>query len=551
MYMMNKFVKMTLCLALFGFLSGGCVEKELSPAAGEVRLSYDWAALAGEAAVPGDMVAYFYPEEGERKPLCFEGEQLQGPLSLARGNYRLLSFNRDVNRIYFTNLEDFDLANASLRPYGTKAGDDTYLPVADWLYGGMQGTLNVDAAGAQTSVIRMNPYVRRVRVVVETDPAVVKSSYGTLENTAIAVRLKDGKPAPMGNGTTRFEITRTEEGLLADFVIFGVDSSALSESGLDNKMNIVIEDTDGNMHGLEIDVTPEISGDGSTGNVEEEMVGIGKVTVSVGGWVDDGEDNTVTETPIRLAAYMGIAVRSSDRNFTGDYGVTVEKAGASQFVLYGNNKVSVDVLGESVLQTMMYYPLDRVNIYAYAPYAAAEPSTWTVRGDTLADDLLWARVKGQAETREEVPLRFSHLMSALSVELIRGENIPAADFEKTEVYFRNTVTSAKVDMRAGTVAVQDADAEDIRPQVNVAAGNSGMRTVALIVPQTVKAGEVLVYIKVAGRKDLVYMYKHSGDMVFTAGSRKVIRLTLNDAAPAVATKSAVREITGVVTEERF
>lgn len=535
-------------------LAGGCVETDLVPGSGEVRFDYDWTTLTDGTVVPSGTVAYVYPD-APGKVAAFYGEnELKGGVRLARGAYRVLTFNQNVERINFTDLADFDLARASLRPLGTKAGENTLLPPADWLYGGVVTDLQVNGRDNLVRTIAMNPYIRRIHIEIQTDASKIETASGKLTNTAIGINLKDGKPAPTGNGTTQFELTKTERGLLADFVIFGVDSSAWTgDSELKNIMEISVVDAQNNRNELEVDISGEIAGgNGSGGKVEEEMTGIGLVRITVDGWEADDEDNSLTETPIRLTAYRGVPVKSAGNAFMGEYGVFVERDGTSASMLYTNNKVSVDAQGNSLCAEEMYYPTGLINVYAYAPYSENAPATWTLTGNMEQDDLLYVRMTGLSETPNAVALNFGHLMSALRVEVIRGTHISEIDFDKTEVYVRNTVTTAGLDLKTGSVTVDVSGVSELRPQLVPVTVENGMAVETCIIPQSVEAGKVLVYIKVAGREDLIYTYKSADELVFASGRRKVLRLTLNDVVTNALTKSVGQERVEVqIREENF
>lgn len=530
-------------------LLSGCVEKNLQPGNGEVRISYDWSQLPQGNTRPDGMVAWFYPDNGTGVPFSIEGERLGQPLALPRGSYRVLLFNKDVSGMNFTDLTDFERACISLQPLGTRS--DAVFPSVGWLYGGALLALRVDGSGVLEQTVVMRPYVRRVKVVIQTDVTMVDASYGILGNTAVGVLLKDGCPAPLGNGTTRFEFHKTTNGLQADFTVFGVDSTAGGD--LKNEMTVVVEDKTGNRNDLKIDVSDILAGNNNDGSsqVENELTGIGKVTVIVDDWGTDDEDNSLTETPIRLSASVGMPVRSVFRKFKGEYGVTVEKVGGS-VPLYMNNQVVVEENGQSVVGEQMYYPLGKVNIYAYAPYAAIPPVTWQVTGDTLIDDLLWAKVDGQEETDAEVALNFGHLLSALRVELTCGINIPESDFQAAKVYVRNMVTTADVDLTRGFVTKQ-ADADVTELQLRTSIGDDGkIRASTLIVPQTFNAGQVLLYVVV--REDLVFTYKPGTELLFNPGKRQTILLTLEDVTAfpeSVLTKSSGIDVRAMVREEKF
>lgn len=115
----------------------------------------------------------------------------------------------------------------------------------------------------------------------------------------------------------------------------------------------------------------------------------------------------------------------------------------------------------------LYWDDGTYTAYAYYPYQKtvrsvddmpvtvcldqSTASTATAMGGYEASDLLWARTKGIHASADPVPLVFSHVMSKLTIRLIKGEDYEGDLPSDAEVYVHNTVPTATFDLAAGVV----------------------------------------------------------------------------------------------------
>ena len=115
----------------------------------------------------------------------------------------------------------------------------------------------------------------------------------------------------------------------------------------------------------------------------------------------------------------------------------------------------------------LYWDAGTYNAYAYYPRLSAiesitdqpfEVSTdqrgdvsSTAMGGYEASDFLYASAAGLTASTNPVNLQFRHIMSKLSIRLIKGEDFEGELPTTATVYIHNTVTSATVDLNAGVV----------------------------------------------------------------------------------------------------
>ena len=113
----------------------------------------------------------------------------------------------------------------------------------------------------------------------------------------------------------------------------------------------------------------------------------------------------------------------------------------------------------------LYWDAGTYNVYAYYPHISGiesitdqpfEVSTdqrtagsSTAMGGYEASDFLYASASGLAASANPVNMQFRHIMSKLSIRLIKGEDFVGELPSTATVYIHNTVTEATVDMMAG------------------------------------------------------------------------------------------------------
>ena len=146
-------------------------------------------------------------------------------------------------------------------------------------------------------------------------------------------------------------------------------------------------------------------------------------------------------------------------------------------------------------------------------------STATAMGGYEASDLLWARTKGIHASADPVPLVFSHVMSKLTIRLIKGEDYEGDLPSDAEVYVHNTVPTATFDLAAGVVTkAPKGSRASIRAHQDAATLFS-----AIVVPQRLPNSVPLVEVVAKG---VSYLYESR--FVFKPGVNHLVNLILSD-----------------------
>ena len=156
--------------------------------------------------------------------------------------------------------------------------------------------------------------------------------------------------------------------------------------------------------------------------------------------------------------------------------------------------------------------LDNVNAWAFE--VKADQSTEAANGELGGyeqSDLLWGKVEDVAPTDQVIRLPLRHRMSTARIDLIEGTGFANGEFaqlEKTAV-IKNTRRNATVDLATGSVtATGDIQSTGIVPY------KYGDQFRAIIVPQTVAAGEILFAFSLGGKP---YTFKKTEAFEFMQG----------------------------------
>ena len=155
-----------------------------------------------------------------------------------------------------------------------------------------------------------------------------------------------------------------------------------------------------------------------------------------------------------------------------------------------------------------------IDLYAYYPYAAVESVTEykfevaqdqsganSVDGYAMSD-FLWAKATNITPTENKIGLHFYHRMACADVTLKEGQGFEKGEFEALNkvVIAMNTIRTSTIDLSRGVVSpTGEAESEGIVMK----SGAEGFR--AVVVPQSVEAGEALFTITIDG---IAYRYKH-------------------------------------------
>lgn len=250
----------------------------------------------------------------------------------------------------------------------------------------------------------------------------------------------------------------------------------------------------------------------------------------------DGEDGM---QPMRISAAYPLATRAGDNGFAdGDrMGVFVvdrtDSGKDPELKLSGNRADNVRLTkSESEnrwnSETEIFWKDKNtpVDIYAYYPYDfnlnSVEEYTFSVQrhqetgGDENslagyeASDLLLAHKRNVAYTTSQIDMQLSHLMAGVKLTIKPGQGFDIQKWNEAtkSVVIENTVRMASVNLSTGEVK-PSSDQTDIIVPIKYADGYR-----AVVVPQTVKAGQPLIGIDIDGKS---YHLTKTEAMTFSQG----------------------------------
>lgn len=163
-----------------------------------------------------------------------------------------------------------------------------------------------------------------------------------------------------------------------------------------------------------------------------------------------------------------------------------------------------------------------IDVYGYYPFANPEsvddyqfevkrdqskPSENGEMGGYEASDFLWGKVADVAPTTSVIRLPMKHRMANARVTLVEGSGFASGEWAGTEktVLAPNLIRKASINLADGTVTANGSvEATATMPS------RSGNEWRAIVVPQTVKAGETLFSITIGG-----VPYKFAKNEAFT------------------------------------
>lgn len=242
-------------------------------------------------------------------------------------------------------------------------------------------------------------------------------------------------------------------------------------------------------------------------------------------------------TPMTFVVDHPSMVRATDSNFeTGDrIGLYVSAAGAPLEIggnLVNNEALTFDRSQWTAARTL-YWDEGTYNAYAYYPYIKDVSSvedqlfsvsvdqstvrTSTSLGGYEASDLLFATSKGVRASDEPVQLAFRHIMSKITIRLVKGEDFEGEMPKNATVYVHNTVTEATIDLQAG-VATRHAKA----PRQTITAHHDGDNLYsAIVVPQRIE--NRMPFIEVI-MNNMSYLYESK--FLFKPGMEHFVNLII-------------------------
>ena len=162
-------------------------------------------------------------------------------------------------------------------------------------------------------------------------------------------------------------------------------------------------------------------------------------------------------------------------------------------IYYKDNETNVDMYG--------YYPYaEPTSIEAYPFEVARDQSKGAEHGQMAAyeaSDFLWAKKKNVTPTSSKVILTFNHMMSSARVRFSQGSGwTDAAEYAAVtkEVLVTNTIRKSTINLATGVVTP-----EGEAPLTGIVPLNDNGEFRAIVVPQTVPAGQTLLTLTIDGR----------------------------------------------------
>ena len=223
--------------------------------------------------------------------------------------------------------------------------------------------------------------------------------------------------------------------------------------------------------------------------------------------------------------------RATDTSFEEDDAVGLYVTEANAPLEIASNNVNNERLVFSgtdwTAAHKLFWDNGSYNVYAYYPYIDDVTSITDlplqIREDQTADgygasDLLHAYSLGVPASADPVCLRFRHIMSKLTVRLIKGEDYEGEIPADAVVYVHNTVTDANVDLAAG-VATRDPRGQR---RTLTARPNGQASYSAIIVPQRLDNRVPLIEV-VANGVSFLYESKFQ----FKPGMHHIINLVMD------------------------
>lgn len=248
--------------------------------------------------------------------------------------------------------------------------------------------------------------------------------------------------------------------------------------------------------------------------------------------------HSANETAMTFCVSHPDGTRATSTDFEeGDtIGVYVAESGPA-LELSGNlvnNEPLTLTAGRWLSRRTLYWDTGTYNAYAYYPHrkiVSIEDQPWSVETDQPteksgtelggyeASDLLYAKSTGLVASEAPVNLRFRHLMSKITIRLVKGPDFEGELPGNAQVYIHNTVTDATLDLNEGQVTKSaKGDTKSIR-----AKQISGTIFNAIVVPQRIENRLPLIEVIMG---NVSYLFESR--FVFRSGINHQVSLVITD-----------------------
>ena len=261
------------------------------------------------------------------------------------------------------------------------------------------------------------------------------------------------------------------------------------------------------------------------------------LTACSNGDSDDMPKNA-KETPMTFSVSHPAQTRATAAAFEEGDKIGLYVADASMPLEISGNLVNNEQLtltaGKWAARRTLYWDEGTYNAYACYPYMAIESiedqpvsvatdQSIAATSDKMsayeASDLLYARTAGVTASTSPVPLTFRHIMSKLTIRLVKGEDFEGDMPTDAQVFIHNTVPTATVDISAGVVT---RSAKGARQTVR-AYQESDFTFGAIIVPQRLDNRVPFVEVIMKG-----VSYLFESKFQFKSGVNHLVNLVIDD-----------------------
>ena len=255
---------------------------------------------------------------------------------------------------------------------------------------------------------------------------------------------------------------------------------------------------------------------------------------------DDSTEAPVSakETPMTFDVVHPSQTRATATDFENGDKIGVYIAKADMPLEIGGNALNNEPLtltsGKWTPGKNLFWDEGTYNAYAYYPYmnvtsiedqpvsVATDQSTAETDGTLSgyeASDLLYAKTSNVAASTSPVPLSFKHVMSKLTIRLVKGEDFEGEMPTDAEIFIHNTVPTATFDISAGIVT---RDVKGKRATIK-ARQESNFQFGAIIVPQRLDNRVPLVEVIMKG-----VSYLFESKFLFKPGVDHLVNLVITD-----------------------
>lgn len=197
-----------------------------------------------------------------------------------------------------------------------------------------------------------------------------------------------------------------------------------------------------------------------------------------------------------------------------------------------NEKFTFGANGNWTAERNLFWDNGNYNIFAYYPRLDSIPSVldlpFSVKSDQRAEtgkisgmsasDFLFASKKNVAASTETVKLQFKHILSKISIQLIKGDDYEGELPETATVYIHNTVPQAVIDLEAGVATKYNYG----KIQTITAHQDNATKYSAIIVPQRLQNRVPLIEVEMKG-----VSYLFESKFLFKAGIQHNVNLVIN------------------------